>query len=324
MFKKNAIKLILLLFVILSVLVFAIPLHILELLSMDVVGGPPINGKSWLEGVRELGGELSMRILAMIGLAILILTTTLFLKQKGVNKTPRKANNKEIALFLLVAIGFFFVNLFIAYSWWDPDAFLGMGPLFFHSIISLIALGLLPYPFKRAFHFTDGFANSKDRVKINMIFAMLLAYGYGLVSTLWHCCSFYSPKLYFFFFVIKLIQLWAVCSFFFKYGFKLFYDNTKPWVAYLTISVLFGFCYPWHTFAFAITFVFFGFALCYLVRKTDSYLPGLALLYLSYVFHAGLPWQGAYITFVIIYPITIAVLLSVLIANFKNKTFKRA
>ncbi len=319
--KKRQKFLILLFFIALSIVVILMPLTLLEFLSIEVVGGPPINGKSWIEGVNELGGELSMKFLAIIGLAILYLTFLLFLNQKPVVTNSRKANFKEIWLFLIIAIGFFFVNFFIAYAWWDPEAFLGMGPLFFPSILSLVALGFSPFIFKKVFNFNDGFSQSKVNLKRNLIYMCLLAYGYGLISCVWHCCSFYSSQMFFFFFTIKLIQLWALCSYFFKYGFKLFFDNTKPWVAYLTISLLFGFCYPWHTLSFAITFVFFGFALFYITRKTDSYLPGLVLLYFSYIFHAGLPWQGAYITFLIIFPISVVVLVSLIGANFRKRDF---
>ncbi len=135
-----------------------------------------------------------------------------------------------------------------------------------------------------------------------------IAYGYGLTSVIWHDCQLFNFDMYFFFFITKFVQLWAMSSFFFKYGFKLFLNKTKPWVAYIVISVLFGFSYPWHTIGFAITFMIFGFLLCFLTRRTNSYLPGLILLYFAYIFHAALPWNGPYITFSIIYPLSIGVL----------------
>ncbi|MHA1292016.1 MAG: hypothetical protein ACTSQJ_05040 [Promethearchaeota archaeon] len=147
---------------------------------------------------------------------------------------------------------------------------------------------------------------------------VIIAFGYGLISVIWHCCSFFNPTMYFFFFFIKLIQLWAMCTFFFKYGLRLFLNITRPWLAYLIIAILFGFCYPWHTFGFAMIFMIFGFLLCYLTRKTNSYLPGLILLYFAYIFHAGLPWHGAILTFTIVYPISIGILIILFYYNLKN------
>ncbi|TFG25284.1 MAG: CPBP family intramembrane metalloprotease, partial [Promethearchaeota archaeon] len=122
-----------------------------------------------------------------------------------------------------------------------------------------------------------------------------------------------------FFFIIKLVQLWAMCTFFFKYGLKLFLSKIKPIYAYAIVSMLFGLCYPWHTWGFVLTFIIFGFLLCYLTRKTDSYLPGLILLYSAYIFHAGIPWHGALITFLVVYPISIGVLLSLIYLNILKK-----
>lgn len=196
-----------------------------------------------------------------------------------------------------------------------------MGPLFIPSILSMITLGISPAIFKRIFSLKkDRFAQSTKNIKEIVVYATLLAFGYGLVSTIWHCCSFFDSKMFFFFFVIKLIQLWAVCSFFFKYGLKLLLNKVKPWAAYLMISILFGMCYPWHTLGFAITFTSFGLGLCYLTKKTDSYYFGLILLYFAYIFHAGLPWHGGFTTFSVVYPISLGVIVILIIINYRKRT----
>jgi hypothetical protein len=293
----------------LSLTVLIAPLELLEFLSLEVVGEPPINGRTWMEGVDELGGESSMRFLAIIGVIIIIHALFFVLDWENKPLPKREVNRLEVITFLIATIAFFLVNFLIGYSWWDPDAFLGMGPLFIPSIVSLIILGLLPLLFRRFFQLEkESLAASKDNLKEILIFMVIIAFGYGLISTIWHCCSFFDPKMYFFFFIIKLIQLWGMCSFFFKYGLYLFMSKLKPWAAYLIISILFGFCYPWHTIGFALTFTLFGFALCILTRKTGSYWPGLILLYFAYIFHAGLPWNGPLLTFFVIYPISLGIM----------------
>jgi len=300
----------------LIIIVLVLPLTLLEFLSLEVVGEPPINGRTWIEGVNELGGEISMRFLAILGILIIALTLPFVLEWEKKSLSIREVEKKEIILFFIIAAVFFIINLVIGYLWWDPDGFLGMGSLFFPSILSLFLLGLSPLLLGKIFHFgKEDLATSTDNMKEISICMIIIAFGYGLISCIWHCCSFFEPKIYFFFFIIKLVQLWGMCTFFFKYGLKLFLNKIKPIYAYAIVSTLFGLCYPWHTWGFALTFIIFGFLLCYITRKTDSYLPGLILLYFAYIFHAGIPWNGAMITFFVIYPISIGVLLSLVYLN---------
>ncbi len=306
---KSRTYFLILLGIILIIIALILPLNILEFLSLNVVGEPPINGRTWLEGVYELGGEYSMKLLAVIGIIIIICALFSVLDWEIKSIPEREVKGVEVGIFLIATIVFFIVNFLIGYSWWDPNGFLGMGPLFFPSIMSLIILGLLPLLFRRGFQFKkEDLASSKENLKEISIFMIIIGYGYGLISGIWHCCSFFSPAIYFFYFIIKLIQLWGMCAFFFQYGFYLFMNKTKPWIAYLTISLLFGFCYPWHTLAYAFTFTLFGFVVCILTRKTGSYLSGIILLYFAYIFHAGLPWNGPFITFIVIYPISVLIM----------------
>lgn len=304
----------------LSLIILLIPLRFLEILSLEVIGEPPINGKSWIEGVNALGGELSMRILGIIGVVIIIHTSYFILKLKNPKLPKREVSNVEFYFFFLSAGIFLIVNFLIGYAWWDPEGILGMGPLFWPSILSLFILGALPFVFKRYFKFESEHLAASRKNFFSFSFTMVfVAYGYGLVSLIWHCCSFYNANMFFFFYVIKLIQLWGMCSFFFMYGFRMLLNRTKPWIAYLTTSILFGFCYPWHTIGFAVVFIFFGLILCHLTRKTSSFLPGLILLYFAYIFHAGLAWQGAIVTFAVIYPISILILVVIVYSTFRLK-----
>ncbi|MDD1778299.1 MAG: hypothetical protein LUQ65_09035 [Candidatus Helarchaeota archaeon] len=278
-------------------------------MSLEVVGEPPINGQSWLAGVEALGGALSMRLLAIFGIILIFSLIPIILKWQKKPIENRIVKNYELLFFLGSTLVFFVVNFLIGYNWWDPDAPLGLGPLFIPSIVSLIILGLLPELARKIFKFDRShFAESTENLKRISVIMIIIAFGYGLISLIWHCCSFFDVKIYFFYFVIKLIQLWAMCSFFFKWGFPLFLNKTQEWMAYLIVSVLFGFCYPWHTLGFAITFILFGFLLCILTRKTNSFLTGMILLYFSYIFHTGLAWQGPLITFSVIYPIAILII----------------
>lgn len=307
----------------LLLLIYFSPLEVLEFLSIEIVGEPPINGLSWYEGVEALGGVLSMRVLASLGVIIIIFLIPSIMSWSNRLIAKKDERTKEIYFFLVVTVAFFLTNILIGYAWWDPNHSLGMGPLFFPSIISLITLGLIPEIAKKIFNFTrDDFADSKANIVKISVIMIFIAFGYGLISLIWHCCSFYEPKMFFFFFIIKLIQLWAMTSFFFKYGLPLFLSKTSKWVAYLVISVLFGFCYPWHTVGFALTFTLFGVLLCYLTSKTNSYLSGLILLYFAYIFHAGLAWQGAFLTICVIYPLTAGILAIVLLLQcWKTNTF---
>ncbi|MHA1697101.1 MAG: hypothetical protein ACTSXT_04080 [Candidatus Helarchaeota archaeon] len=305
-------------------LILFLPLDILEFLSINIVGGPPINGKTWIEGVYAIGGPISMRILAILGILIILFTIPFILKLSKPKLSARKVNKYELFLFFIIAFIFLFINYEIGYSWWDSNAFLGMGPLFFQSIISLIVLGLSPFFIKKIFKLkSSDFFSSKENLKSNSIVVIIIAFGYGLISLLWHCCSFYSYKMFFFFFIIKLIQLWGICSFFYQWGLNMLLNIVKDWKAYTIISILFGLCYPWHTFGFAITFIFFGFLISYLTRKTKSYYTGLILLYFAYIFHAGLAWNGSFITFSLIYPITIVICLITIFYSSRGILFKK-
>jgi len=212
---------------------------------------------------------------------------------------------------------FFVVNVAIGYGWWDPGGFLGMGPLFAPSMASLVALGTVPFIARARWHLEKSdMTTSRAGLPRNIALAATIAFGYGLVSCIWHCCSFYDPKMYFFFFVTKLVQLWAMCSFFFMWGFPMLLQRFKKgWLATIVTSVLFGLTYPWHTVGFALTFMVFGFLFCILARKTGSYVVGLALLYLAYIFHAGLPWHGNAVTVFFIHPMSLALIACLILAS---------
>ncbi|MHA1265999.1 MAG: hypothetical protein ACTSRS_12275 [Candidatus Helarchaeota archaeon] len=270
-------------------LILFLPLDLLEILSLEVVGEPPINGLSWYEGVLALGGPLSMRFLAILGIIILFLFLPLFFEFPNETIKQRIVQNSEILFFLSITIIFFIINFAIGYAWWDPSHPLGLGPLFLPSILSIIVLGFVPNIARKIFQISrKEFAASTANFRKISFMMICFAYGYGLISLIWHCCSFFEPKMFFFFFILKFIQLWGMTCFFFKYGFPLFLNKFPRRWAFVFISLLFGFCYPWHTFGFAITFTFFGLLLCYLTEKTNSYLSGLILLYFAYIFHAGL------------------------------------
>ncbi len=264
-----------------------------------------------------------MRLLAILGLLIIGILIPIILKWEKKASEARTVKNTELLLFLGATVVFLLANILIGYAWWDSDHILGMGPLFIPSILSLVILGSIPYIAKALFKFGErGFANSTENLPKISLIMILVAFGYGLVSLIWHCCSFFEPKMFFFFFVIKLVQLWAMTTFFFKWGLPLFLNLTNKWIAYIGISVLFGFCYPWHTVGFALTFTMFGILLCYLTENTNSYLSGLILLYFAYIFHAGLAWQGPLITFAVIYPITGILLGGVIFLTYKRNTLQ--
>ena len=264
--KKMEIALVLLVSILIPLILF-LPLELLEFLSLNVVGEPPINGMSWMMGVVMLGGELSMRFLAILGLLIIVITIPLLLRLESPQAKKRAVKRLEIIAFLLTTMVFFIINFIIGYAWWDPNGLLGMGSLFIPSILSILTLGLMPELFKVIFKFErSDFSESTTNISRITIFMVVIAFGYGAISCVWHCCSFYNESIIFFYFGIKAIQLWGMCSFFFRYGFKMLQSVTHEWVAYIVISLLFGFNYPWHTFGYAITFTIFGLLLCYLTK----------------------------------------------------------
>jgi len=133
----------------LLICIFYLSLEYLEYLSIEIVGGPPINGKTWIEGVYALGGPISMRVLASIGLIIIILNVPIILKWEKAPVKKLKVSKLKVFLFLIIAAILFVVNIVIGYDWWDPEAILGMGPLFFPSIITIILIGFIPEIIKR-------------------------------------------------------------------------------------------------------------------------------------------------------------------------------
>ncbi len=323
--EKSKSLLIVLIFVTITInLIIFVPINLLEYLSLNVVGEPPINGRTWIEGMWELGGEIGMKSLAILGFIILGICILFLMQWEPISFKKRPVNKIEIIAFFGTTGGFIIINFLIGYSWWDPNAPLGMGPLFFHSMLSLIVIGLLPELFKIIFKFNkEDFAISKKNIDKEIFIVVLSAYGYGAVSALWHCCSLFNFTMYFFFFVIKFIQLWAMTSFFYKWGFKMFMSKTKTIFAYLIISVCFGFAYPWHTFGFALTFTLFGLILCEITRRTDSYYISLLLLYFAYIFHAALPWHGPEITLYVIIPVSIIICgILIILYIFKLEKFK--
>lgn len=97
---KNSRIILVILTIVLIIVVLILPLTLLEKLSLEVVGEPPINGKSWIEGVKALGGDISMRFLAIFGLVIMALTINLVLRLKSGIFIKITTKNAEIALFL--------------------------------------------------------------------------------------------------------------------------------------------------------------------------------------------------------------------------------
>ena len=168
-------------------LVLFIPLDLLEYLSLEVVGEPPINGQTWMEGVEALGGPLSMRILAIFGIIFIFSLIPLLLKWQKKPIEKRTVKNWELLFFLGSTLVFFVVNFLIGYNWWDPDAILGLGPLFIPSIVSLIVLGLLPELARKIFKFDRShFAESTENLTRISVIMIIIAFGYGLISLIWH------------------------------------------------------------------------------------------------------------------------------------------
>lgn len=295
----------------LIVLIMVMPLGALETLAVRIVGEPPINGQSWAAGADALGGPFAMRALAVLGALILLPAMRRFLNQPNAVIPSRRVTRSEQAVFFAVALVFGLANLYLGYGWWDPAAFLGMGRYFPHSMALLAGLGLCPYALGRILPSQPRLlGNQPRRVRGGLAPLILMAFGYGLISCLWHCCSFFAPKMYFFFFVIKGVQLWATCAFFYGWGLTMLLQVCrKPWQACVAVSLLFGFCYPWHTFGFALTFAAFGLVLCGIMLKTGSYWSCWALLYFAYLFHAGLPWHGPRITLFAILPAALLALI---------------
>ena len=141
--------------VIIIISIIFIPINVLESLSLNVVGEPPINGRTWIEGMWELGGEFGMKTLAILGFVILGVCILFLMQWEPISFKKRLVRNIEIVAFFGTTGAFIIINFLIGYSWWDPNAPLGMGPLFFHSILSLIIIGLLPELFKISFKLTS-------------------------------------------------------------------------------------------------------------------------------------------------------------------------
>ncbi len=79
--------------VLLICLVLLIPLDLLEFLSLRVIGEPPINGLTWMEGVESLNGSIFMRILAIDGILIMFFMIPIILK--SMRAITMKLNGKD-------------------------------------------------------------------------------------------------------------------------------------------------------------------------------------------------------------------------------------
>ncbi|MHA1360452.1 MAG: hypothetical protein ACTSRC_20200 [Candidatus Helarchaeota archaeon] len=130
-----------------------------------------------------------MRLLAILGLLIIgILIPIIFKWEKKVSES-RAVKNPELLLFFGATAIFLLANILIGYAWWDSEHILGMGPLFIPSILSLVILGIIPYIAKALFKFgQEGFANSTENLPKISLIMILVAFGYGLISLIWHCC----------------------------------------------------------------------------------------------------------------------------------------
>ena len=304
---------------IVAILVFLTPLSLLEYLSGEVVGEPPITGETWIKTDYSIIGEFSMKLLAIIGLIIIVHTFYFVLKIQNAPLPERNVSRLELISFIVIALIFCGVNYLIGYNYWNPNAFLGMGLLFIPWILSYLILGLIPFIFKVIFNFkSEDFAASTTHLFSYLFTVSFIAFGYGLFSGIWHCCAFRGAIEYILFITIKFIQFFCICLYFFMYGFNLLLSKIKkPWIAYIIISFFFALLNTLHTLSYSITYFCFGIILCILVRKTDSFLPAFFFLYLSYIFHAGLPWRGAVETITIIYPISILILIIIVYANIR-------
>ncbi len=295
----------------LSVLMLLVPESTLEYLSLHVVGEPPINGKTWAEGMHATGGPWGMRWVGIVGLWIMGLGLVDLRRWQPAPWSEREVANVEVVCWAAAAVTFGVVNMAIGYSWWDPQAFLGMGPLFPHSIASLAVLGVLPILARRFFGIPgDGLATLPGHTPSMLPILVVVAFGYGLWSCLWHCCVLFAPSIVFFYLVTKLFQLSAVCVFFFGWGLPMFGARWGSTAAYLVTGATFGLCYPWHTPGFALVFAVFGVVLCDLARRAGSWLAPTLLLYMAYNFHAALPWNGADVTVYGILPASVVLLVA--------------
>ncbi len=113
-----------------------------------------------------------------------------------------------------------------------------------------------------------------------------------------------------------------MCSYFFMWGLPMLeaWFKKGPLLPVIVTAVLFGICYPWHTVGFAVTFAAFGLLLALLTRKTGSYLPGLIMLFLAYIFHTGLPWNGPGFTIYVLQPVSIVIACSLAVVVVIRRT----
>ena len=79
-----------------------LPFNMLEYLSLEVVGEPPINGLTWMAGVEALGGPLSMGILTILEVVIIFIAIPIILKWEKKPIAKKAIHKAELLFFLII------------------------------------------------------------------------------------------------------------------------------------------------------------------------------------------------------------------------------
>lgn len=289
-------------FLILAITILFLPTKFIEFLSVNIVG-TNLTSEYWKLGWERSGGDYT-RIMAVIGLLIVCTVISLILDEKYSDE-KRQSSLLEIVVFFIVAGIFALFNFIIRDGWWDSHAFLFIGPMFFFLLFFQIFIGVYALGAKKIFNFKEKayYFSFKNWPKYVLV-ALGISLGYGLVSTLWHCCKLNTFNEIGNFAGIRLFTSLSLTFFYFGYGFKMLMGKFKPWLAYLLTALVVGLLTPYHTLGYIVVFFLFGLGLAELVRRYDSFIPAFIVLYTSMLAHAFFPWHGNFITKYIIIPLS--------------------
>jgi hypothetical protein len=284
--------------------------------GFHLLPGPDRRPLTWADGHSHSGRE-AIRVMAVLGALIFFVALfriTRLPDQPLSRETPPR--RWEVPAFLVFSTAFVAFSVSLGTSWWDIEHPLYFGRTFPLLIAANLFLGVWPLLAIRIGRLRPRGDLVPARRNVGLAIAVSLAVtvGYGLYSTLWHCCKMWLFADVSYFVAVKIAVLYPMLFFVYGYGYPLFERTWGKRAAVAVCAVLTGALTPWHTLGFAVSYAVFGVALWFLMRKTGTHLTPFLVMYLAYIAHALMPWQGDAVTWYLIVPGGALLLIAVALA----------
>lgn len=297
--------------IIFSIIALLIPISVVEEASIFIVD-------MYLDKYWDIGWHEIYRIFAILGIIILcILIYGIFqLTPHSLERSSSPAKS-EIAIWVIaISFGVIFNIGIVGLQWLIPeDQFIFGGSvldLFWSLIYALgvLILGIIPFIMKKVYKLkNEDIGFTRKNFNISIIFSVFLGFGYGLISTFWHCCYVFTFQDALIRTSLLLFMTFILLIFFIGYSVKLFSKNLPLILIYIICSLSFCFVYLWHNTQNQLVFFFFGLAGCELYRRTNNVIAPIMMAFSGFFFHTILPYRGEFISTYIIIPLSIMVII---------------